>query len=213
MTTDELETTWDRYRAGMTPAKIARDIGRDRDAVRRQINTSGGIRPTIPKRATRHLTLEEREISRGLAAGERLREIARDLGRAASTISREVTVTTESGPAAASSSRNASNDARSLASPDNGLLTSHDSPVVRWGFSLPPRWSGREGNASTNPTSSDQDRVAAEPGASIPGRTGLAAFDWPADTVVLTVDNSGHRSEGSTVADMRSVVPGLRLDG
>lgn len=91
LTTEDLEAIWDRYQAGITPAKIARDIGRDRDAVRLQINAAGGIRPTIPGRADRHLTLEEREeISRGLAAGLSLETIARRLGRAASTVSREV---------------------------------------------------------------------------------------------------------------------------
>jgi len=90
-TGEDLEAIWSRYQAGMTPAKIARDIGRERDAVRRRIYVSGGIRPTIPRRADRHLTLEEREeISRGLAAGHSLRTIARGLGRAASTVSREV---------------------------------------------------------------------------------------------------------------------------
>lgn len=91
LTTSELETIWDRYEAGSTSAKIARQIGRDKDAVRRQINAAGGIRPTIPRRAAQHLTLAEREeISRGLAAGHGVRRIARELGRAPSTISREI---------------------------------------------------------------------------------------------------------------------------
>ena len=32
LTTGDLEAIWDRYQAGMTPVKIARDIGRDREA-------------------------------------------------------------------------------------------------------------------------------------------------------------------------------------
>jgi hypothetical protein len=56
-----------------------------------RIQAAGGIRPTIPTRAGRHLTLEDREeISRGLAAGHSLRQIAGRLGRAPSTVTREV---------------------------------------------------------------------------------------------------------------------------
>lgn len=52
---------------------------------------SGGIRPRPRCVASRLLSLEDREeISRGLAAGESLRCIARRLGRAPSTISREI---------------------------------------------------------------------------------------------------------------------------
>jgi IS30 family transposase len=56
-----------------------------------RIQTSGGMRPTIPERAARHLTFEDREeISRGLAADDSLRQIAVGPGRSPSTISREV---------------------------------------------------------------------------------------------------------------------------
>ena len=52
---------------------------------------SGGIRPPERTRSARCLSLVEREeISRGIAAGESLREVARRLGRSPSTISREV---------------------------------------------------------------------------------------------------------------------------
>ena len=51
----------------------------------------GGIAPTPRKRRPQFLSLAEREeISRGLAAGKSLRQIARDLKRAPSSISREV---------------------------------------------------------------------------------------------------------------------------
>ncbi len=47
--------------------------------------------PATRKRSARALRLEEREeISRGLAAGCSIREVARRLGRSASTVSREV---------------------------------------------------------------------------------------------------------------------------
>jgi len=49
------------------------------------------VRPAPRKRSVRHLSLLEREeISRGVARGESLRTIASRLGRAVSTISREV---------------------------------------------------------------------------------------------------------------------------
>jgi IS30 family transposase len=56
-----------------------------------RIQASGGIRPTIPKRAARHLTLEDREeISRGSGQRHSYRQIGRLLRRPASMISREV---------------------------------------------------------------------------------------------------------------------------
>jgi IS30 family transposase len=52
---------------------------------------NGGIRPAERKRSRLALTLNEREeISRGLVSGLSLRAIARQLGRASSSISREV---------------------------------------------------------------------------------------------------------------------------
>lgn len=51
----------------------------------------GGIRPDPRRRGPGRLSLVEREeISRGLAAGKTLRSIAVELGRAPSTIGREV---------------------------------------------------------------------------------------------------------------------------
>ncbi|MEV0343433.1 helix-turn-helix domain-containing protein [Nocardia sp. NPDC050713] len=59
--------------------------------VRELLKRCGGVRPVPRRRNGRHLSLAEREeISRGLAAGDSLRSIARSLGRAPSTISREV---------------------------------------------------------------------------------------------------------------------------
>jgi IS30 family transposase len=59
--------------------------------VRQYVRATGGVRPPAHKRREEHLRVEEREeISRGLAAGESLRRIAARLGRAPSTISREI---------------------------------------------------------------------------------------------------------------------------
>ncbi len=55
------------------------------------MSSTGGVRPPTRTRSARCLSATEREeISRGLAAGEPLRAIARRLGRAPSTVSREV---------------------------------------------------------------------------------------------------------------------------
>ena len=52
---------------------------------------TGGIRPAQRHRSSRILTLTEREeISRGIVAGSSIRSIAASLGRAPSTISREI---------------------------------------------------------------------------------------------------------------------------
>ena len=58
--------------------------------VQRLLNTVGGMPPRKPTRSTRHLSLTEREVSRGLGSGASYRAIARRLGRAPSTICREV---------------------------------------------------------------------------------------------------------------------------
>ena len=69
-----------------------REISRSRWAIRRYVNRLA--RPVVPERQRSPLRLslvEREEISRGLAGGESLRAIAGRLGRAPSTISREVT--------------------------------------------------------------------------------------------------------------------------
>ena len=59
--------------------------------VQRLLNTVGGMPPRKPTRSKRHLSLAEREeVSRGLGSGASYRAIARRLGRAPSTIAREV---------------------------------------------------------------------------------------------------------------------------
>src|SRR6202022_4376381 len=55
------------------------------------LSQRGGIVPAARRRSRRTLTLAEREdISRGIASGASIREIAKGLQRAASTVSREV---------------------------------------------------------------------------------------------------------------------------
>ena len=56
------------------------------------VKQTGGYVPPERKRRDCHLTSTEREeISRGLARGDSIRAIARQLGRVPSTISREIT--------------------------------------------------------------------------------------------------------------------------
>jgi len=83
---------WDRYEAGQYMRPIARAIGRSNNAVRDLIAKTGGVRPLAPTEwSDARLSLVEREeISRGIAGGESLRHIAERLGRAPSTVSREV---------------------------------------------------------------------------------------------------------------------------
>ncbi len=78
--------------AANTPlSEICEVIGRDRWTTRRNINYLARRPPPAPKRSPLRLSLAEREeISRGLAAGESLRSIAKRLGRAPSTVSRDV---------------------------------------------------------------------------------------------------------------------------
>ena len=82
---------WDRWQQGETLHSIARSFDRYHTSVRGIIAATGGIRPRERRRSQLALTLAEREeISRGIAREHSLRAIAARLGRAPSTISREV---------------------------------------------------------------------------------------------------------------------------
>jgi IS30 family transposase len=77
--------------AGESTTRIARHMGRLGSSLRAYVHSAGGIRPRPRKRSRIALGLEEREeISRGLAAADSLRSIARRIGRSPSTVSREV---------------------------------------------------------------------------------------------------------------------------
>ncbi len=82
---------WDRWQKGDSLHDIARLFDRGHSSISRILGETGGIRPPIRKRSVRSLTLDEREtISRGLAKQLSLREIAQQLCRSPSTVSREV---------------------------------------------------------------------------------------------------------------------------
>jgi len=82
---------WDRWQAGDSLHEIARLFDRHHSSVRGIFERSGGMRPRARRRSARSLTLAEREeISLGIAAGRSVRSIALRLGRAPSTVSREL---------------------------------------------------------------------------------------------------------------------------
>ncbi|MGI5142949.1 helix-turn-helix domain-containing protein [Streptomyces sp. CA-106110] len=77
---------------GQSFSLMGRALGAPMHHVRRFLYQSGGVRQAPQQRSTRHLTGGEREeISRGMAAGESARQLARRLGRSPSTVSREIT--------------------------------------------------------------------------------------------------------------------------
>jgi IS30 family transposase len=82
---------WELLGVGLDCPAVARSLGMGVDSVREIEAKTGGVRPRPRLRSERVLSLDEREeISRGLAEGVSLREIATRLGRAPSTVSREV---------------------------------------------------------------------------------------------------------------------------
>ncbi len=87
----EVDALWERLLTGMAAKPAARELGLSTGTVRSYLIRCGGVRPTPRHRPPLRLSLDEREeISRGLAAGLSVRTIAAGLGRAPSTISREV---------------------------------------------------------------------------------------------------------------------------
>src|SRR3954452_5105034 len=85
------EEIWVWLRAGLAAKPTARALGLSTSGVHGYLVRCGGIRPADRRRSAGRLSLIEREeISRGLAAGVSLRSIAAGLGRAPSTVSREV---------------------------------------------------------------------------------------------------------------------------
>ena len=90
-TATELVEIWDRWQRGESCKAIGRVLDRGGSAIHQQLTVYGGIRPRTRCRAPQALSLVEREeISRGIAAKQSIRSIAELLGRAPSTISREI---------------------------------------------------------------------------------------------------------------------------
>src|SRR6202451_2722852 len=82
---------WSRWKAGQSLHEIGRVFGKDHVSIQFMLAQHGGIAPAARRRSLLTLTLAEREdISRGIASGSSIREIAKGLRRAVSTVSREV---------------------------------------------------------------------------------------------------------------------------
>ncbi|MBO1283861.1 IS30 family transposase [Streptomyces sampsonii] len=82
---------WRRWREGQSFSLIGRALGAPMQSARRFLYQSGGVRLAPQTRSERHLSGSEREeISRGIAAGESARQLAKRLGRSPSTVSREI---------------------------------------------------------------------------------------------------------------------------
>ena len=85
----EIVELWDRWQRGESQKAIGRSFGKSSSSIRFQLAPYGGIRASPRRRSRLALTLIEREeISRGMVAGQAMCPIARMLGRAPSTVSR-----------------------------------------------------------------------------------------------------------------------------
>jgi IS30 family transposase len=82
---------WDRWQKGDSVNSIGRHFGRSHSSIQNILARTGGIRPPQRRRSRLALTLAEREeVSRGVVAGHSIRSISGLLGRAPSTVSREI---------------------------------------------------------------------------------------------------------------------------
>jgi IS30 family transposase len=91
LSASEKRDVWSRWKAGQTLHGIGRAFEKSHTCIRAVLLPRGGIPPLARRRSQLSLNLAEREdISRGIACGSTIREIARRLDRAASTLSREI---------------------------------------------------------------------------------------------------------------------------
>ena len=91
LSTEQRIDMWRRWKAGESLHEIGRAFGKDHGSIQFLLSQRGGIVPAARRRSLRTLTVAEREdISRGIGSGSSIREIAKGLQRAASTVSREV---------------------------------------------------------------------------------------------------------------------------
>jgi hypothetical protein len=82
---------WRRWKAGESLHTIGRAFDRPHTSIHCLLSHHVGIVPAVRRRSLLVLTAVEREdISRGLASGSSIRDIAKGLERAASTVSREI---------------------------------------------------------------------------------------------------------------------------
>ncbi len=83
---------WQRWKQGQSLSEIGRALGKHAGSVHGVVSSNGGFIPAVRRRSRWALTVAEREeISRGVATKRSIRQIAAQLGRAPSTVSRELT--------------------------------------------------------------------------------------------------------------------------
>ena len=82
---------WHRWKSGQSLSDIGRALGKHAGSIHGVVSSNGGFIPPIRQRSCLALTLAEREeISRGIAAGISIRQMASTIGRSPSTVSREI---------------------------------------------------------------------------------------------------------------------------
>src|SRR3979490_1573614 len=90
LSTEQRIDMWRRWKSGESLHDIGRAFGKGHGSIRFLLTQRGGIVPAARSRSPLTLTLAEREdISRGIASGSSIRDIAKGLRRAVSTVSRE----------------------------------------------------------------------------------------------------------------------------
>lgn len=83
---------WRRWKQGQSLSEIGRALGKHAGSIHGVVSSNGGFIPPVRTRSRWALSLAEREeISRGVAADRSIRQMAATLGRAPSTVSREIT--------------------------------------------------------------------------------------------------------------------------
>jgi IS30 family transposase len=83
---------WQRWKQGQSLSEIGRALGKHAGSIHGVVSANGGFVPAVRRRPRWALTLAEREeISRGVATKRSIRQIAAQLGRPPSTVSREIT--------------------------------------------------------------------------------------------------------------------------
>ena len=94
LTPEQRQQVWGQWNAGKTLEAISAALATSTTSVHHELRVHGGITPSVRRRAPHHLSREEREALARWRVGERggisQREAARRLGRAPSTISREI---------------------------------------------------------------------------------------------------------------------------
>ncbi len=91
LTASQKAELWERWKSGQSLSDIGRALGKHAGSIHGVVSGNGGYIPAVRRRSPQALTLAEREeISRGIASNTPIRQIAVAIGRAPSTVSREI---------------------------------------------------------------------------------------------------------------------------